>query len=127
MIENPYAALIAFLPLLAFLEIRRVPRHQTVAGLLYFRDLPSRRVLPRLRFRRDPRRWPTAILLAVAVVLALGPMIPQGDRRVLLALDDSARMQARLADGRTRFEAARQALYDYGAERIRTRKSTSCR
>jgi len=96
-----------------------------IAALFFFRIRPTEIIVPTLalweRFIRSSEyhgfgirfgRWPTLLiqlLIVALLVLALSNPRTSESRPVIVVLDDSATMQTRDPDGRTRFDEARAA------------------
>ena len=106
---NPAALyLFAIVPALVIAYLARERPHQaTVSSVLAFRAL---RVMRGERFGGRPRfSWPfflELLMLALAVLAMAGPYLVSRDNPIVVVLDNSAPMQARMADGATRFATA---------------------
>ncbi|HLW71614.1 MAG TPA: BatA domain-containing protein [Candidatus Binataceae bacterium] len=106
---NPSALyFFAILPalILAYLARER-PRQATVSSVLAFRAL---HLMRGERFGGRPRlSWPfflELLILALAVLAMARPYLARPDNPIAVVIDDSAGMQVRMADGRSRFAAA---------------------
>jgi hypothetical protein len=108
-LRNPAALyLFAIVPALVIAYLARERPHQvTVSSVLAFRAL---RVMRGERFGGRPRfSWPfflELLMLALAVLAIAGPYLVRRGNPIALVLDNSAPMQARMADGKTRFATA---------------------
>ncbi|SRR5581483_8450501 len=99
--------LFAILPLLVLAYLARErPRQAIVSSVLAFRAL---REMRGERFGGRPRfTWwffLELLILALAVMALAGPYLTRPAKLAAIVIDNSAPMQARQADGRTRFEA----------------------
>ncbi len=105
------------LVLLLFSLWRSRPERILIASAAIWRRIPER--APPIRAARRPR-WSWSLLLqALALSLLMGgaaqPYVRRWTplpRRIAVVIDTSARMEARLVDGKTRFEGARTMLVD---------------
>ena len=113
---NPGALyyLLALIPALATAYlVRERPRRIVVSSVLAFRALRARRGR---RFGGWPRPdWMfflELLIIGLAVLAIAGPYVTRKGNPIAVVLDDSAAMQAAMAHGRSRFDAARAALKD---------------
>ena len=112
---NPAALyLFAIVPALVIAYLARERPHQvTVSSVLAFRAL---RVMRGERFGGRPRfSWPfllELLILSIAVLAIAGPYRVHEGNAIAVVLDNSAPMQARMADGHPRFTAAVAKLKD---------------
>lgn len=105
-------ALSSLVLLLLFSLWRSRPRKILVSSTVLWRRIPAR--MPPLKAARRPRFSLSLVAQALAVsaiIVALaGPFVEGTEptpKRIAVVVDTSARMTARRADGRTRFDAAR--------------------
>ncbi len=112
---NPAALyLLAIVPALVIAYLARErPRQVTVSSVLALRAL---HLMRGERFGGRPRfRWPffVELLILLLAVLALArPYFVHKGNPIAIVLDNSAAMQARMANGKTRFEQALAQLED---------------
>src|SRR5712692_9833575 len=120
---NPVALyLFAIVPALVIAYLARERPYQvTVSSVLAFRAL---RVMRGERFGGRPRfSWPfflELLMLTLAVLAMAGPYLVRHGNPIAVVLDNSAPMQARMADGKTRFATAivklKEALGDENSD-----------
>jgi hypothetical protein len=120
---NPAALyLFAIVPALVIAYLARERPYQvTVSSVLAFRAL---RVMRGERFGGRPRfSWPfflELLMLTLAVLAMAGPYLVRHGNPIAVVLDNSAPMQARMADGKTRFATAivklKEALGDENSD-----------
>lgn len=121
--------LLLVLPIVALYLLRLHRREALVASTLLWRAAAADRRANR-PWQKLRRHWLLALQLLILATLALAaarpaipaPPAPQGQTLVLL--DASASMQARRADGITRFEAALAALRELAASMEATARVT---
>jgi hypothetical protein len=104
--------------LIAAYLARERPRQAMVSSVLAFRAL---RMMRGERFGGRPRlSWTfflELLILALAVTAMAGPFLARPGNPIAVVIDNSAPMQARMPDGRTRFAAALAQTHDaLGAE-----------
>ncbi len=112
---NPAALyLLAIVPALVIAYLARErPRQVTVSSVLALRAL---HLMRGERFGGRPRfRWPffvELLILLLAILALANPYFVHKGNPIAIVLDNSAAMQARMADGQTRFEKALAQLED---------------
>jgi hypothetical protein len=105
-------AFLALTPLLVLAYMARErPRRISVSSVMIFRSIGGRAAG---RFGGRPRLdwlfFVELLILCLAVLAMAGPFVTQRSRQYAVVLDDSVAMQARMADGSTRFTAAADRL-----------------
>jgi len=111
-VTNPWALLgLALIPVLILLDrFKKRPKETVWPSLLLWMEV-GRGEAPQRR-RMDPLLFLECLAVALLSFAAAGPRIVAGvaAREVVVHLDTSTRMQARLPDGRTALEATRDEL-----------------
>ncbi len=112
LLEPAALGLLALIPVLALAYlVRERPQRFTVSSVMAFRALGGARgERPWGRPRFAWTFWVEALILALAALAIAGPFMIRERQPLVLVLDNSAMMQARMPSGQMRFDAARERL-----------------